>query len=638
MTVHAQHGRWILALGLLAALFCQSALTAERDDPAVARPIAPEEAAAGVLRRVIPAWAGRFDLATIPRRDGADVFEVEAAGGRVRVRGSSGVAIASGVNWYLQNVCHCDVSWCGDQLRLPDPLPPLAEKVDDPPFAYRYFFNYCSFSYTMAWWDWPRWERMIDWMALHGINMPLAVTGQESVWLEVCRKLGLSDDETGRFLVGPAYLPFGWMGCIDGWGGPLPQAWIATHRDLERKILRASALGMTPVLQGFTGHVPAALKRKHPEAHFRQLPSWPGFPERCFWTRSTRSSGTLARCLSRSRRGSLAPPSVRGRHVHRDVAPQQRPGVSDRHGPIGAGRRWPRRPRGRLGHAGLVVREQPRVLEASAGPRAPAHLGARRPPARARPDCESDPAWKKTEAFFGKPWIFCIIQTFGDTVSLHGGLTQVALNLNQALSDRHAGRLRGIGHIFEGLGCNPVVHDFLADMTWQSKVPDVSSWLRGYVERRDGRRCSKADEAWAILVRTVYSSPGPTRTLVCQRPALDLTSPGQQPEVGRAWKLLLAAAVELNDVDTYRFDLVNVTRQPAASPGRSTPTSWRPTAPAIARRCRGRTADAQPDRRPRRIARHSSGFDLLPVARRQFFSVGVGAHRLEDGNDVQLPS
>ena len=32
--------------------------------------------------------------------------------------------------------------------------------------------------------------------------------------------LGLTDEQIGKFFVGPAYLPFGWMGCIDGWGGP----------------------------------------------------------------------------------------------------------------------------------------------------------------------------------------------------------------------------------------------------------------------------------------------------------------------------------------------------------------------------------------------------------------------------------
>ena len=78
-------------------------------------------------------------------------------------------------------------------------------------------------------------------------------------------RLGLCDEQISRFLVGPAYLPFGWMGCIDGWGGPLPQSWIDRHTELEQKILpRQRELGMTPVLQGFTGHVPEAVEREIP--------------------------------------------------------------------------------------------------------------------------------------------------------------------------------------------------------------------------------------------------------------------------------------------------------------------------------------------------------------------------------------
>ena len=33
-------------------------------------------------------------------------------------------------------------------------------------------------SYSMAYWDWNRWEAEIDWMALQGINLPLAFTGK----------------------------------------------------------------------------------------------------------------------------------------------------------------------------------------------------------------------------------------------------------------------------------------------------------------------------------------------------------------------------------------------------------------------------------------------------------------------------
>ncbi|MCC6490279.1 MAG: alpha-N-acetylglucosaminidase N-terminal domain-containing protein, partial [Candidatus Hydrogenedentes bacterium] len=196
------------------------------------------EAARALLQRVIPEHASDFDIETLPAEDGRDVFEIESVNGRIALRGSNGIAIASALNHYLKSFCNASFSLHGSQLALPDPLPNVAEPVRVvTPFEYRYCFNYCCFSYSMAWWNWPQWERVIDWMALQGINLPLSVTGQEAVWQSVYRNLGLSDEEIGAFIVGPAFLPFGWMGCMDGWGGPLPQSWIDGHRALQEQIV-----------------------------------------------------------------------------------------------------------------------------------------------------------------------------------------------------------------------------------------------------------------------------------------------------------------------------------------------------------------------------------------------------------------
>ena len=239
----------------------------------------PVSATRGLIERLLPAHADHFVLEVIAKDPQGDAFEIESKEAKVILRGNNGVALASALNWYLKYYCHAHVSWCGDQLNLPEPLPVVPEKVRRvTPFTYRYCFNYCAFSYSLAWWDWPQWERMIDWMALHGINMPLAVTGQEAVWQQVYRDLGLSDRQISEFFVGPAFLPFGWMGCLDGWCGPLPDSWIQKRAALERKILaRERELGMTPVLQGFTGHVPAGLANLFPRAELRRLPSWCGF-------------------------------------------------------------------------------------------------------------------------------------------------------------------------------------------------------------------------------------------------------------------------------------------------------------------------------------------------------------------------
>lgn len=71
---------------------------------------------------------------------------------------------------------------------------------------FRYYQNVCTVSYSSAWWKWPRWEREIDWMALNGINLPLAFTGQEAIWKRVLAQLGLEQSEIDEHFAGPAFL------------------------------------------------------------------------------------------------------------------------------------------------------------------------------------------------------------------------------------------------------------------------------------------------------------------------------------------------------------------------------------------------------------------------------------------------
>ncbi len=232
-------------------------------------------AIAELIDRVLPGRAQGFLLEVIPDSAGLDVFEIDQASGQVVLRGSSGVALASALNWYLEQVAGVAVSLPLQPISLHS-LPAVPGRVRQTTrYRIRYFFNYCTFSYSMAWWDWTDWQRMIDWMALKGVNAPLAVTGQEAVWRQVLQEFGFSREQVGQFLVGPAYLPWGWMGNIDGLGGPLPDSWIDSHITLERQILaRERALGMSPVLQGFTGHVPESITQIHPAARIHQTGDW----------------------------------------------------------------------------------------------------------------------------------------------------------------------------------------------------------------------------------------------------------------------------------------------------------------------------------------------------------------------------
>ena len=141
----------------------------------------------GLLERIDKGASKKF---VIELNKGADdFFELDQKGSKVVVRGNNYVNIATGINWYLKYYAGIQLSWNGMQASLPVVLPPVTRKErHETSLSLRYDFNYCTYSYTMAFWDWERWEKEIDWMALHGINLPLAAVGQECIWFNIFQR------------------------------------------------------------------------------------------------------------------------------------------------------------------------------------------------------------------------------------------------------------------------------------------------------------------------------------------------------------------------------------------------------------------------------------------------------------------
>jgi alpha-N-acetylglucosaminidase len=177
--------------------------------------------------------------------------------------------------------------------------------------------------------------------------------------------------------------------------------------------------------------------------------------------------------------------------------------------------------------------------------------------------CESAPVWNKTEAFYGKPWAWSIIQSFGAQVSLHGGMPQITKNLAEAMASPNRGKLSGLGLLMEGFGYNPVVYDFLTEMTWRTEVPKLEPWIPGFIRSRYGRQSPAAEEAWRLLLESSYTASGQAGSVLCARPKLDVAfgPPYDSVKLAMAWQKLLAAAPEVGDTETYRYDVVNVSRQ-----------------------------------------------------------------------------
>lgn len=527
-----------------------------------------------LAKRVLAARADNFVFQLAENNASKDYFQLSASGNKVLIKGNSGVSLASGLNWYLRKYCNSQFSIIDKHIDIPKrlPLPSKAATVYTK-FTYRYFFNVCTFSYTMAWWDWKHWERQIDWMAMNGINFPLAITGQEAVWTEVYKALGLSQRQLDDFLVGPAYLPWSWMGNIDGLGGPLPKSWIEKHKLLEQKILkRERDLGMKPILQAFTGHVPESITKVYPNAKLHQTGNWSaGFggtyfldPSdtlfqrigKLFIEKQTEIYGTdhyySADCFNEVNPDSDDPVflSNMSRSVYKSMSTADPKAV------------WVMQAWFLYYSINNFWRE----------PQVKALLGAVPNDKMIILDLwgEVHPVWEKQSSFYGKPWIWNVLPNFGGRTSLSGSLSDMANNLKDVLKSPDKGNFSGIGMAMEYFGNNPVVEQFVMDMIWEKQIPDVAQWLDGYVEDRYGKSNEYARKAWKGMLETVYNSNKQTGTFLCERPGFynqklayrSSPKPDYDNNVlGEALANLLKCSDEFKNLDTYQFDVVNLTRQ-----------------------------------------------------------------------------
>ena len=534
----------------------------------------PAKAVYDLIGRVIPVHAHDFTVALIPKSNGKDVFELESAGGKIILRGSTGVAAASALNYYLKTYAHCDIGWNGTQLNLPDILPAVPEKVrKETPYTYRYYLNYCTFNYTASWWDWKRWQWEIDWMALNGVNMPLALTGQNVIWKSVYKSLGFTDKELEGFFSGPAYFNWFWMGNLDGWGGPLPDTWMKSHEALQKQILaRERSLGMTPVLPAFTGHVPPAFKERFPQAHLRKTnwgtgfsdvyildPNDPQFSEigRRFLAEEVKTYGT-DHLYSADTFNENEPPendslflnNVSSK-VYRAMASVDPKATWVMQGWlfVNDGAFW--KPTQIKALLNAVPNDKMIILDLWS---------------------ETNPVWNRTDAYYGKPWIWCMLHNFGGNIGLFGRMPTVATAPATALHDPASGRLSGIGLTPEAIEQNPALYQLMLDNTWRKDPIDLDAWVRDYARRRYGKENALADSAWAILTRTVYNGNklgGAPESILTGRPtwagSTNWTSTGGASYAPRdlwpAWTALVAAAPELGRSDGFQYDLVDVTRQ-----------------------------------------------------------------------------
>ena len=531
----------------------------------------------GLLERIDRGASRKFIIEL--RKEPGEFFELDQRGKQVVVRGNSYVNIAAGINWYLKYYAGVHLTWNNMKAKLPAVLPPVKERErHETDLALRYDLNYCTYAYSMPFWDWTRWEREIDWMALHGINLPLAAVGEECVWRNVLRKLGYSEAEIGRYIAGPAFLPWWEMGNLEGWGGPNPTSWYVRQERLQKRILlRMRDYGMQPVAPGFSGRLPHDADRKLKVQVIRTEP-WNGFERPAFLRPDDPRFAEIAAMYYAERLRLFGKADFYAVDLFHE-------GEADAETDLAA--------------AGKAVmqamkRANPRAVWVMQG------WGANPRPELIEPlqsgdllvldlFSECSPMWgmasaSQREKGYGEHnWLFCMLENFGGNVGLHGRMDQLLDNFYATKGHPLASHLKGIGLTMEGIGNNPVMFELMSELPWRADRFSKEEWIEGYVTARYGRSNELLADAWQLLAATIYNCPagnnqqGTHESIFCARPSLDnfqVSSWSQMqnyydPTVtAEAARRMLEVADEFKGNDNFEYDLVDIVRQALSDRGR----------------------------------------------------------------------
>ncbi|TMW56919.1 hypothetical protein Poli38472_002844 [Pythium oligandrum] len=568
---------------LTALLVAVAATTALGQTPELQVPLHdPVAAARGLItRRLGAAYNDQIELHVIPAADdGLDVFEVGNKDDKISIGGSSATAITYGLQWYLKTVVHTQTDWDDHELQLPDKLP----KVDSPikqkrATKYTYYQNVCTVSYSSWTWGWEKWEKHIDWMALNGVNIPLAFTGQEKVWQAVFKNhYNISDAGLNKFFAGSAFLAWGRMGNLRGsWvKGPLPQAFIDDQYELQLKTLaRYREFGMIAALPGFAGHIPEELHVKYPDAKWMRSPNWGDFTDEFCCVYMLEATDPLYLDIGRkfieeqtrlyNYTSSLYQCDTYNEMDPDTTDPQELAAASkaviDSMTAADPKAVWLMQ--GWLFLSGYWTKDLTR-----------AYLSAVPNDRMIILDLYSEvvPIWSKMDNYFGKSWIYCVLHNFGGNTGLRGDLPTLG---SDPIRSKKAGQgtMIGVGLTMEGIFQNYVVYDLTLQMAWQETPVDTATWIKDYAYRRYHSQNEHAQNAWGVLLTSVYNRTlaygGVTKNIANYFPHWYLVRDGFMPtaitydpkDVVRAWKHLLGASDELANVDTFRHDLTDVTRQ-----------------------------------------------------------------------------
>ena len=524
----------------------------------------------GIIGRTIgEEYTEQFDL-RLDRRLKEDYFSVASLKDKIVLTSNSGVGLASAFNCYLKEICNCHISRYGNQVKLPKTLPSVNGKIDrTTTFKYRYAYNYCTHSYSMAFWNEEQWQKEIDFLAMNGVNLVLDILGMEEVYRRFLTKLGYRHREIKNFITGPSYYAWFYMGNVCGIGGPVHDNFFYEKCQMARRNhRRMQALGMNVVLQAYTGMVPRDINKKDRDIPTIEQGKWKGIEQPLIVCPDSAYYLKLAKLFYECQK-----------EVFGDITHFYAGDIGHEGGKLDKSKA---KDSYTNVMASMLQYDKDAMWVVQCWALNPNKLFTKsvkdyRDNHILMLDLNTEKINHNANNFsrlakYGN--VLCgLLNNFGGRHGIYGDINKIP-EMVKAASQRP--NFKGIALTSESTQVNPVVTDIFFSTIWEN-VDDVKGWTKKYALRRYGKENEHINEAMEILRKTAYGSDngplsfGATETMACRRP-LDPESkmftargtvkiPYSEKEFDEAVKLFLKDFDKFKDNECYIYDAVDLLRQ-----------------------------------------------------------------------------
>ncbi len=547
--------------------------------------------------RVSPDLAAKVEFQELEAS--GDEARISAQDGKVLIRATNPRSASLALGRYIRDVAKGHISWCASRIPTEWPLPE-SEIAVKPLHPYAIAYNYCTISYTMAFWGQAEWQKEIDRLALQGYNIALMTAGLQKVWDLTLADMGYTEAQRKNYIADDAASAWWHMGNLQGFGGPVSAEQIERDAALGKWMVGAMReVGIEPIFQGFVGLIPSSTSDNQlADSRIFRTGNWvAGFKNPdildptcgAFKTFSEKWYANIKKVYALDDEADY--PKFLGGDLFHESSPPSSMSVSDQRlcavnaqsyqqaafpGVIWILQSWQGSPVQNLRN-GL----DPKFTLIQALDQGMHNTGT------------SGASYVNNTTGEYLPWVWVEVMNFGGNTGMHGAFRRFRNIGNIPGSGTGAAdSFKGYGLLSEGLETNPSSYDMFADAftkpdgaSLNISDGDLPKWLEDYRLRRYGYTDDNLALAHHICSTSVWdcakNQQGTVESVFCADPSYNVTcvskwgpttgTPYPRQVLIEAARLYLASAKakpELLDRETFRYDFVEIFQQILADKAR----------------------------------------------------------------------